>query len=244
MKLLQLFIALILVSALPIGAEIDPDKIAQKLGRYTDWNHFVHLKTVGWDLRDISSSTFSSAEKEYLIDWAKSEEESSPVSLRDGCRVTFILLVKFFDEDTLQYVETQFARGWYWARNARESIDHSGELALLPLAAKYLNIHEPSEPEPPMECILWDSKPSFYAANTIGRLLRFSWQSPARIREGAKQVERLARDRKVDIGDVYRRWWAANQQHFYSGKIDLFSSPVEYIVLMPNNKKTEANSDD
>jgi hypothetical protein len=226
-----LAVSIALYSSLCSGAEVDPDSIAKRLDA-ENWGHFESGKSVRWSLGKFASTNFSPAEVEFLIKWARNEEAHWPNSAREGCRVGFIILVKFKDKKTLEYVDKQFSRGWGWAWNAMESLETAGELSLLPLAGKYLNVQEATEPPPPMDDVRYSAAPCDYAVRAIGRLLRFGWQSPDHIRKAAREIER---NHLRDALPIYRRWWVANEQRCLTGDFANLSSPLEYVSV---DKKT------
>ena len=136
----------------------------------------------------------------------------------------FNLHLKFKDPKALELVEKQFARGWYWAAGAEDSVREAGELSLIPLAAKYLSVDKPSEPMPPMGDVIYPGEPFIYAANAILGLLKGSYQT-------SEAIKKACYDQRMMYNNVplFRRWWAANEDRCRKGDFAHLSSPLDYL---------------
>lgn len=213
---------LMFVAQQPPG--VDCEVIAKKIGA-AYWGS-IDQQRVDYELTGINPSRFTPQEVEFLLAWARYKEFVWPDSTRQGCRISFKILVKFKDKKTLDLLEKQFAKGWYWAAHAAEALEESGELSLLYLPAKFLEIETPSEARPPMGDLIFAGPPCVYAARCMGRMLRFSWQSPERVQKAARIVEFYCHSG----AEIYRRWWKANEQCCAKGDFRNLSSPIDCLT--------------
>ena len=171
MRTFAFLAALILCwSSLCAAEDVSRDTVAEKFG-YKDWQHFLKQMPTFWDWKKVDSSKFSPAEIAFVLKWAVETYPPSPDTGRLA-PMWFNLHLKFKDAKALELVEKEFARGWYWAAGAEDAVRQTGELSLIPVAAKYLWVDNPSEPMPPMDDVKYPGEPSVYAALAILGLLK------------------------------------------------------------------------
>jgi hypothetical protein len=126
-------------------------------------------------------------------------------------------------------LDTSTIVAWYWADSAERSIANTGELSLLPLAAKYLWVDQPSKPRPPIDDVIFYGSPSVYGAMGLASLLGDSYQSPERLRDAVKKLpHRYILESKPDpyIG-IYKQWWQANKDSVKTGDFANLTIPSE-----------------
>lgn len=211
----------LLGSSLCGADEVNRDEIARKFGTKT-WKRFVEQSFWYWTKAD--SSEFTPAEIAVLLDFAKERERPVPDTHKVS-NVWFVLRLKFKDPKAIELLNTYFARGWYWADEAEQGLSETGELSLIPLAAKYLWVQVPTEPEPKMSDVIFEGPPSVYAAEAIRRLLGESHQTP----EAVKKASYDDRVRYYTNVPIFRRWWAANEERIRKGDYAHLSKPLEYL---------------
>jgi hypothetical protein len=214
--------------------EVDEDAVGRKLGRES-WGDFFNVRELIWNLSAVDSSKFTPIEKEFLLHWAREEEEFWRPHSRESCRIAFILLVKFKDQQSLEHLEKQFAKGWCWAEGAQEALQYAGEIPLLYLPAKFLFVDKATEPRPMMEDLIFPEAPSVYAAWTINRVLRVSPHSPNESKKAAKEIEDCDHPQIVEI---YRRWWKDNERYCLRAKYWKLTNPLKYV---DDREKKSAN---
>jgi hypothetical protein len=133
------------------------------------------------------------------------------------CECEWAILVRLHDEETLQFLLTQFPKGGGAASDAASVFASAAQPWVIPLLEKYVFWDPKNDKRVYTECIIYETI-SQTALGTCSQIIKRSPAFCAKIKDWFELVMSLSWKNRNEQSTIIREWWNLNRQAMQDGR--------------------------